>query len=159
MLELTVSIALIAVFAGLLLERLLYYQEAAEKAVMELEANKLKLALQVHVGDLVARNRALDYPQIARENPMGWLDRPPVGYRGEFDGDVSADLPRGSWYFDRSNAEVVYLVKLDRNLQVGSGGRARVRWRVKLIRPEDVAAKDGMVMGMQLIPVEPYRWF
>jgi type II secretory pathway pseudopilin PulG len=158
-LELTVSFALIAVFAGLLLERLLYYQEAAEKAVMELEANKLKLALQVHIGDLIARNRALDYPQIARENPMGWLDRPPVGYRGEFDGDVSADLPRGSWYFDRSSAEVVYLVKLDRNLQVGSGGRARVRWRVKLIRPEGVAAKDGMVMGMQLIAVEPYRWF
>jgi general secretion pathway protein G len=159
MVELAVSIALISVFAGLLLERLLYYQEAAEKAVMELEANKLKLALQVHVGDLIARNRTLNYPQMARENPMGWLDRPPVGYRGEFDGDVSADLPRGSWYFDRSNAEVVYLVKLDRNLQVGSGGRARVRWRVKLIRPEGVAAKDGMVMGMQLIAVEPYRWF
>ncbi len=159
MLELAVCVALIGVFAALLLERMLYYQEAAEKAVMELEANKLKLALQVHVGDLIARNRPLDYPRIARENPIGWLDRPPVGYRGEFDGDVSADLPKGSWYFDRPNAEVVYLVKLDRNLQVGSRGNARVRWRVKLIRPEGVAAKDSAVMGMQLVPVEPYRWF
>ena len=157
--ELVACISLIGVFAGLLLDRMLYYQEAAEKAVMELEATKLKLALQVHVGDLIARNRALDYSQIARENPMGWLDRPPVGYRGEFDGDVSAELPKGSWFFDRSNAEVVYLVKLDRNLQPGSGMRARVRWRIKLVRPEGAAARDGTVIGMQLVLVEPYRWF
>jgi len=157
--ELAVCIALIAVFAGLLLERLLYYQEAAEKAVMELEANTLKLALQVHVGDLIARNRAVDYAQLARENPVGWMDRPPVGYRGEFDGDVSSQLPKGSWYFDRSSAEVVYVVKLDRNFRRASAGRTRVRWRVKPIRPEGVAAKHSMVVGMQLVPVEPYRWF
>jgi general secretion pathway protein G len=157
--ELVVCVALIGVFAGLLLDRLLYYQEAAEKAVMELEANKLKLAMQVHIGDLIARNRALDYSQIARENPMGWLDQAPLGYQGEFDGDVSAQLPKGSWYFDRSSAEVVYVVNLDRNFRRASGGRTRVRWRVKLIRPEGVAAKDSMVVGMQLVPVEPYRWF
>ena len=157
--ELVVCIGLIGVFAGLLLDRLLYYQEAAEKAVMELEANKLRLAMQVHIGDLIARNRALDYSQIARENPMAWLDQPPLGYRGEFDGDVSAQLPKGSWYFDRSGAEVVYVVNLDRNFRSVSAGRTRVRWRVKPIRPEGVAAKDSMVVGMQLVPVEPYRWF
>jgi hypothetical protein len=159
MVELAVCIALIAVFAGLLLERLQYYQEAAEKAVMELEANNLKLALQVHIGDLIARNQALDYPQLARENPVGWMDQPPLGYRGEFDGDVSAQLPKGSWYFDRTSAEVVYVVNLDRNFRPASGGSTRVRWRVKLVRPEGVAAKDSMVIGMRLVPVEPYRWF
>jgi hypothetical protein len=157
--ELAVCIALIAVFAGLLLERLLYYQEAAEKAVMELEANTLKLALQVHVGDLIARNQAVDYPQLARENPVAWMDRPPVGYRGEFDGDVSSQLPKGSWYFDRASAEVVYVVNLDRNFGPGSVGRTRVRWRVKLVRPEGVAAKDSVAIGMRLVPVEPYHWF
>ena len=34
-LELTIAIALIAVFASVLLDRLLYYQEAYEKANME----------------------------------------------------------------------------------------------------------------------------
>ena len=158
-LELVVSIALISVFAGLLLERLLYYQEAAEKAVMELEASKLKLALQVHIGDLIVRNQTLNYAQIARENPIGWLDRPPVGYRGEFDGDASTELPKGSWFFDRSKGEVVYLAKLDRNLQSGSGAPARLRWRIKVVRPEGMDAKNASVMGMQLVPVEPYRWF
>ena len=159
LLEIAVSIALIGVFAGLLLERLVYYQEAAEKAVMELEANKLKLALQVHIGDLIARNQALDYAQIARENPMRWMDPPPGKYRGEFYGDVSADLPKGSWYFDRSNAELVYLLNLDRNFRPASSGRTRVRWHMKVVRPVGVAAKDSMVVGLQLVPVEPYYWF
>jgi len=158
-LEFAFSVALISVFIGLLLGRMLYYQEAAEKAVMELEANKLKLALQVHIGDLIARNEVLDYARIARENPMRWLDQPVAGYRGEFDRAMPADLPKGSWYFDRSRAELVYLVKLDRNFRHVSSAPVRVRWHMKTVRPEGVAAKDDTVIGLQLVPVERYRWF
>ena len=121
--ELTVCIALIGVFAGVLLDRLLYYEEAAEKAVVELQASTLKVALQVHVGDLISRNQKLDYAVIARENPMRWLEHPLVGYRGEFSTDAAAQLPKGSWYFDRSTAELVYLVKLDRNFRPRVGRR------------------------------------
>jgi len=155
LLESVVGLLLIGVFCALLLERLAYYQEAAEKAVMELEVNKFKLALQVHIGDLIARNRALDYAELARENPVLWLDRPPVGYRGEFSGNASAQLPRGSWYFDRSNAELVYLLNQDRNFRSPSEGRARVRWRVKTVR----VAADSTVIGLQLALAEAYSWF
>lgn len=157
LLESVVGLVLIAVFCALLLERLAYYQEVAEKAVMELEVNKLKLALQVHIGDLIARNRALDYAEIARDNPVLWLDHPPVGYRGEFSGGASAELPKGSWYFDRSNAELVYLLNQDRNFRSPVEGRARVRWRLKTIQP--AAGGDGTVIGLQLAPAEPYSWF
>ena len=157
LLESVVTLVLIGVCAGLLLERLAYYQEAAEKAVMELEVNKLKLALQVHIGDLIARNQPVDYVRIARENPMLWLDRPPVGYRGEFARDAAADLPKGSWYFNRSSAELVYLLNQDRNFRPKSDGRSLVRWRVKTVRP--TAAADGTVIGLQLAPAEPYSWF
>jgi len=157
LLESVVTVALMGVCAGLLLERLAYYQEAAEKTVMELEVNKLKLALQVHIGDLIARNQALDYGQIARENPVLWLDQPPVGYRGEFPGDASADLPKGSWYFDRSRTELVYLLDQDRNFRSKSEGRARVRWHVKTVRA--LPAGDGTAIGLRLVPAEPYSWF
>jgi prepilin-type N-terminal cleavage/methylation domain-containing protein len=159
LLELLVSIGLIAVFAGLLLERMLYYEEAAEKAVVEWEATTLKVALQVRIGDLIARNQKLDYTAIARENPMRWLDKPLVGYRGEFGGDPSAELPKGSWYYDRSAAELVYIVKLDRNFRPVSDGPTRVRWHVKLVRPDGAIGKDGTVIGLQFVPVVPYRWF
>jgi general secretion pathway protein G len=156
---LTVCIALIGVFAGVLLDRLLYYEEAAEKAVVELQATTLKVALQVHVGDLISRNQKLDYAVIARENPMRWLEHPLVGYRGEFSTDAAAQLPKGSWYFDRSTAELVYLVKLDRNFRPASDGAARVRWHIRLVRPEGAPTKDSTVVGLQFVPVVPYRWF
>jgi general secretion pathway protein G len=159
LLELIVSIALIAVFTGLLLDRMLYYEEAAEKAVVEWQATTLKVALQVHIGDLIARNQKLDYAAIARENPMRWVDHPLVGYRGEFGGDASAELPKGSWYYDRSAAELVYVVKLDRNFRPAADGPTRVRWHVKLVRPEGAAGKDSTVIGLQFVPVVPYRWF
>ena len=157
--ELTVCIALIGVFAGVLLDRLLYYEEVAEKAVVELQATTLKVALQVHIGDLISRNQKLDYAVIARENPMRWLEQPLVGYRGEFSTDAAAELPKGSWYFDRSTAELVYLVKLDRNFRPASDGPTRVRWHVRLVRPEGAPTKDSTVVGLQFVPVAPYRWF
>src|SRR5580765_8285047 len=82
-LELALAIALIAIFASVLLDRLLYYQEAYEKANMEYWANVLKLGLQIRVGHLMAQNRVVDYAEVARENPMTWLDEAAPGYRGE----------------------------------------------------------------------------
>jgi prepilin-type N-terminal cleavage/methylation domain-containing protein len=159
LLELTVCIVLIGVFAGVLFDRLLYYEEVAEKAVVELQATTLKVALQVHVGDLISRNQKLDYAVIARENPMRWLEQPLPGYRGEFSTDAAADLPKGSWYFDRSNAQLVYVVKLDRHFRPVSDGPTRLRWCMRPLRPEGALAKDGSVVGLQFVPVVPYRWF
>jgi general secretion pathway protein G len=159
LLELGVAIALIGIFAGVLLDRLLFYQEAAEKAVMEFEATKLKLALQIHIGDLIARNQKLDYARIARENPMRWLDEPIPGYQGEYDGEPPVELPNRIWYFDRTRSELVYVLNQDRNFRPVSAGRTRVRWHVKTVRPEGPAAKDSTVIGLQFVPVEPYRWF
>lgn len=159
LLELVVAITLIGIFAGVLLNRLLFYQEAAEKALMEFEATKLKLALQIHIGDLIARNQPLNFARIARENPMRWLDQPIPGYRGEYEGEPPVDLPKGIWYFDRSRAELVYVLNQDRNFRSLSAGRSRVRWHVKTIRPDGIAAKDSTVIGLQFVPVEPYRWF
>jgi len=157
--ELTACIALIGVFAAVLFDRLLYYEEVAEKAVVEWQATTLKLALQVHVGDLISRNQKLDYAVVARENPMRWLEQPLPGYRGEFSTEAAADLPKGSWYFDRSTAQLVYLVKLDRHIRPVSDGPTRLRWHIKLLRPEGALAKDSSVVGVQFVPVVPYRWF
>ena len=159
LLELAVALTLIGIFAGVLLDRLLFYQEAAEKAVMEFEATKLKLALQIHIGDLIARNQQLNFTRIARENPMRWLDQPIPGYRGEYEGGPPFELTGGTWYFDRSRAELVYQLNQHRNFRSVSGDRTRVRWHVRTVRPEGVAGKDSTVVGLQFVPVEPYRWF
>jgi hypothetical protein len=157
--ELAVAIALIGLFSFVLLDRLLYYQEAAEKASMEYWANVLKLGLQIRIGHLMAQNRVVNYTEVARENPMTWLDAPVPGYRGEVAATLNPEMPPASWYYDRTQRELVYVTSLSRYLQPDAGGRPRVHFQVKVIHPDGAAARDSMVLGLQLTPVEPYRWF
>ncbi len=159
-LELTLSVTVVLVFAAVLLERMLYDQEAAEKARMELEVTALKLALQVRVGTQIAEQRPLDYPALARENPVRWLDEPMAGYRGEPGPEEAKLLPGGSWYFDQQALELVYLPRLDRHLSAEGSGRKRVRWRVQMLRASAGARQDdAATIGLRLVAAEGYRWF
>jgi prepilin-type N-terminal cleavage/methylation domain-containing protein len=159
LLELIVSIALIAIFSSVLLDRLLYYQEAAEKANMDYTVNMLKLALQIRIGHLMAQNQVVDFMEVARENPVTWVDVEIPGYRGEVVVTPNPAMPANSWYYDRTGRELVYVPGLNRHLQPDWAGRPRVHFRIKVVRPDSMAARDNTVLGLQLAPVEPYRWF
>lgn len=157
--ELTVAVAIVLVFAGVLLDRLLFYQEAAEKARMELEVTALKLALQVQVGTRIAEHRRVDYPVLALENPVRWLDAPMAGYRGEPGPQEAQLLPGGSWYFDRGSRELVYVPRLRRHLHADGIDPNDVRFRVQTMRAEAGARKDDVAtVGLRLVPVAAYRW-
>jgi len=158
-LELALAIALIAIFASVLLDRLLYYQEAYEKANMEYWANVLKLGLQIRVGHLMAQSQVVDYAEVARENPMTWLDEAAPGYHGEVVASGDPQMPARSWYYDRTRRELVYVAGQYRYLLLDADRLPRVHFHVKVVRPEGVAAKDSIVLGLQFAPVEPYRWF
>jgi general secretion pathway protein G len=160
LLELVVSIVIVMVLAGVLLGRLLFYQEAAEKARMELEVTKLKVALQARIGARITEHWPVDFPAMARENPVTWLDAPLEGYRGEPGPQEAGLLPGGTWYFDRQALELVYLPRLDLHLEPDSSGRKRVRFRLQVLRAQAGARKDDAAMiGLQLVPAEAYRWF
>ena len=165
-LELIVSVSIVLVFAGVLLERMLFYQEAAEKARMELQVTGLKVALQVRIGTRIAEHQPVDYLVVARENPVRWLDAPMAGYRGEPGPEEAKLLQGGSWYFDRQALELVYLPHLawhldaDARLDADAMGRKRVRFRVQVLRAEAGARKNDLAtIGLRLVPVEGYRWF
>ena len=158
-LELALSIALIGIFSSVLLDRLLYYEEAAEKANMEYWVNELKVGLQLRVGHLMAQSKVVDYLAVSRENPMSWLETPAPGYRGEVVATANPQMPPASWYYDRTQRELVYVSGLNRYLQRDAQARPRVHFRVKIVRPEDSTAQDSTVLGLQLVPAEPYRWF
>lgn len=159
LLELTVSLTLIGMLVVVLLDRVLYYQELAEKSRMEYTANTLKLALQLRVGALMAEGRRIDYPAIARENPVAWLERAMPDYAGELRSGQPSHLARGRWYFDPALAELVYVVDLDRHFVAGGDASSRVRWHVQLVRPLGHAATDMTVVGARFVPAAPYRWF
>jgi general secretion pathway protein G len=160
LIELVVSILVVLVLAAVLLDRLLYYQEAAEKAQVQLEIVKLRLALQVRIGALIAEQKVVDYAALQRENPVKWLDEPMPGYLGEF-GPAQAQLIRGgAWYFERESAQLVYAVNNGRHFAPDSAGRKRIRLHVKLVRAHSAgASEDTAVLGLQVAPVEAYAWF
>jgi general secretion pathway protein G len=158
LLELAVALALISVFSAFLLDRFLFYQEAAEKAEMEYTANTLKVALQLRIGELMARHQVVDYAAIARENPMHWMDVPVPFYRGEVEAlDVAAELAYG-WYYERAQAQLVYVSRLNRHLTMHGARASRVRWQVRAVYA-GTSAQNGRAVGAQLAPAESYRWF
>jgi prepilin-type N-terminal cleavage/methylation domain-containing protein len=55
--ELAVAIGVIAVAAALLLHRLAYHQEMAEKAAMESVVRAVKTGLQLRLADLIATHQ------------------------------------------------------------------------------------------------------
>ena len=156
-----VSIALIAVFAGVLLERLLFYQEAAEKARMELEATKLKLALQVHIGDLIARNQPAGLRGDCAREPDALAGRSRWPDTGANSGRSEAELPQGESGTSTARARSWCTCRnLDRNLQPGRHRpHARALARAAGACPRRGARRTSTVIGLQLVPVSAYRWF
>jgi prepilin-type N-terminal cleavage/methylation domain-containing protein len=158
--ELVVAIALVAVFAGVLLQRMLYLQEYAEMTAMDLNVANMRTGLRYKTGDLLMRDEVSEIPTLADENPVNWLEKHPENYLGEFELRPDADL-RGKWYFDKTRHELVYTVNNRRHFLPASDQDYALRWHAVRQR-----AKDGNIVGGQsnvqwvaLVQVAGGRWF
>ncbi len=158
LIELIIVVCIIALCATLLFERLRFYQEAAEKAAMEYTVAVVKSALQLRVAAMLLRGEGGNIGSLARANPVEWLMEPPPGYRGEFRAP-QPDVPRGSWYFDATRKELVYVPDLDAHLERLADGSKRLRFRVRLDEPAESDAERKRMTGMRVEPVMPYTWF
>ncbi len=154
LLEFMVAASILAVFAGLLLNRLHYYQEMAEKTNMEATVKALQSGLRFEMARALMAGEEIDYQRLARENPMNWLERKPPNYQGEFRRDAGA-LARGAWYFDALNRELVYLPALDGHFVPDRAGQVRIRYRVELL----AGRTSADLATVQLKEVEAYSWF
>jgi len=159
LIELIIVICIVALCAALLLERLRFYQEAAEKAAMEYNVGVVKSALQLRVAALLVRGEERKIESLARVNPIDWLMEPPPGYRGEFRAPQPV-VPRGSWYFDATRNELVYVPNLDAHLERLADGSKRLRFRVRLdFEPTEPDSGRKLIAAMRVEPVTPYTWF
>lgn len=156
LLELVVSLTLVAVLIGVFLDRALYYREAAEKSAMEQVALDLRASVSLRVAELVLENRFKDLPELAAQNPMDLLDRKPQNYLGVLKGPPAQEVVRPGWYFDITSKEVVYYVDSGQYFAPDDQGRMRVAWRVKLVQGAGGAAAPQWA---HLELVQPYRWF
>jgi prepilin-type N-terminal cleavage/methylation domain-containing protein len=154
--ELVVALALISIFAGVLLERALYYQELAEKASMEQVAADLRSSVNLRVAELVLENRFAELDTLLLQNPFDLLVRKPQNYLGVLEAPPADRVTPGGWYFDNKSREAVYCVDLGRYFTPDEQGRQCVAWRVVAITAGD---KTKAPQWARLEPVKPYRWF
>lgn len=158
--EFAVCMALMAIFVGVLLERALYYQEYAEKAAMESTAENIRTGLRYKVADLILANRVPEIPALADENPMNWLAEGPPNYLGELD-SAPADEPKGQWYFDKRNQELVYTVNNRRHFSPSTYRDFSVRYRTMRVSAGAVTDSSPNFAGtwVSLVLVSEYGWF
>jgi len=155
--ELVACVLIIGVLAAVLLDRLAYYQEMAEKAVMESTARVVKTGLQIRLAELIVANRQTEADTLERADPMQWLEKWLVNYGGV----LHEDPQPGTWYFDERERQLVYVVNTGNRLELDSRAEPKqVRYRVRLLKDRVKTAGGAVesVTGVTLSPVFPYRW-
>ena len=158
--ELLVAVCLIAILAGVLLERLLYYQEQAERTAMETTIMHIRSGMRWHVADLMTQQRSHEIGAMLEQNPVRWLQRPPAGYLGALTELPEGGVPGGSWYFDSLRHELVYVPQLKRFLSGGLEGREirfQVQAKISTWKKNGDAAENAE--GIDISVGQPYRWF
>lgn len=133
-LELLLSATLIGIFAAILLNRLMFYQEAAEKANVEYTISMLKSALRVQMATMLVEGRVQDYVLLERQNPMDWLEEKPGNYSlGSVNGDAGGKC-NGCWYFNPGDRTLTYRPARSEYLQPDKSGEKRLRLQVRTVR-------------------------
>ena len=139
-----IAAILIAIFAAYLLD----FMETAERIGMELTLS--------HV--ISGANTGLAYDMLQGKTPEGLAATSihpfelarmtPGNFLGSGDSSNIGSLERGSWFYDVTREELVYLPRLSRGLQTGAPDNA-LRWHFG-------RRNDGP--GYVLTLVTPYHW-
>lgn len=163
LIELIVVIIIVVVMMGLFLNRVLFYQEQAEKTAMVEVAGAIQTALTLQYGQLLTRGKASDLPALVQDNPMNWLQKKPRNYVGEFYQPTPLSVEPGNWVFDLRSRELVYVLNNANYFKPGSDGNRWIRFHVaasyETSRLPSLQNAPAELAGIVFEPVEPYSWF
>jgi prepilin-type N-terminal cleavage/methylation domain-containing protein len=161
--ELLVVVSIVAVLAGMLFKRVMFYQEMAEKAAMQQVVNALQNALVMEYGHRMARNMNSAIDNLSNENPIEWLGTKPVNYVGEVANLSSKPVTPGSWVYVRSTRELVYVLDHHEYFvsQSLSGKNPVIRFKTRFTYERSIGAqgyKSRQRSNVTFSIVEPYEW-
>ena len=142
------------ILAAVLLERLLTYAEAAEKATMEATLSQLQAGLYARLAYLVLKGEYESVEALPSQSPFVAANARSSHYLGEFDA-VPGNVEGGRWLFNRGRDELVYVPNLTRYLTIDQGGwpPGVLRFRLEVIK-----ASTSTYTGVALRPVVAYQW-
>jgi hypothetical protein len=158
-LELVIVLSVAGVLALVLIDRLAVFQEYGEKAAMELAVRNMRSGLRYRVADLMNRDRMRDADQILQDNPISWLEGPPANYLGELRDPPPDRIVPGSWYFDATQHELVYLPRHRRFMKPARPGDYAIRWRVTAVRKRTPQqGSEPVIESLALSLKNDYSW-
>lgn len=142
LMEFGVAVAVLAIMAFMLLQRMQFYQARAEQADVATVVAGVRSSLDVKLAQRYLPGKEVDMAALTEQNPFDWLARKPANYLGEFFSPVEQDLEPGNWYFDRRSKVLVYL--LNQRKTFGDAVQKRLKFKVKLNRlPTSIAKPPG----------------
>ena len=158
MFEFAIVVLVAGIVAVVFLDRVSFYFEQAEKAAMQRTAADLTWALRIRVAELMLANNAGAIARLEGANPVEALDFQLANYFGEGNTRDEAGVPPGRWFFNRDSRELVYFPNYDSAFVRTGAGRARVSWRVVVVR--DIARPGSLAKPSwaRFELVRPYRW-
>lgn len=161
--ELVVVISIVAVLAGVFLDRILFYQEQAEKTAMVEVVGVIQTALILQYGEVLTRGRGSDMSFLKKDNPINWLQQKPRNYAGEFYAPTPLSVESGNWVFDLKSRNLIYIPNIANNFKPGKDGKRWIRYHVSIkyeqSRLPSLQDAPPELTGMLFEPVEPYSWF
>jgi prepilin-type N-terminal cleavage/methylation domain-containing protein len=160
LLELLIVIVIISILLVLAVERLLALRFEAERAMVQSVIGALKSALYMDFAAAAAAGRTA---RVDGGNPMLRLTEKPEAYAGEFYGADPALFEPGTWYYDKRDQALVYVVRFPEQFVTPLAGPPRLRLAVEpdyddLDRNARYDPGRDPVRGLKLVPLEPYHW-
>jgi hypothetical protein len=160
MFEIAVVAIVFSVLVGVLLQRLAFYQEEAERAGARLLVSNMQSALRSKAYQAAMRGTPADLTVLAGANPISWLEHVPENYGGEIGNSTEKLLRPGHWYFDGKQGILVYVFSSKKSFP----GDSYERWffRVKFTglptinaKPDGTQTQDGSVALIQVDASQP----
>ena len=155
LIELILVICIVSVVMVFAADRFLYWQERAEKAAMESVLAGIKMGLQIRMAEMIMTNQQVKAADLENENPMRWLQEPPVTYAGEYAAPVKA----GNWYYAAKEHELVYVPSGTTFLDTGQPDSKELRFRIVARYAANSANDHQTPSGIAIKPARDFKWF
>lgn len=158
LIELIVVTSAVALLSAVVLDRVLLYQELAEKVSVQQAITAIRTSLHLQALNLIAKNRAEELPALAEQNPMDWLAEKPANYAGEFVSTRKNNVVSGRWYFSVDDKKLIYLVHNGKHFQPETEPK-QIIYGVKILRGKSASGEDDVVEGVILEQLNSFSWF
>ena len=159
--ELLVVVCIVGVLASVLFNRVLFYQEMAEKAAMQQVVGAIQSALVLQYGHRMTLGMGTAMDSIRNENPLDWLSQKPPNYAGEFASVKPATIDPGNWAFDKQTHELIYVPDHAAFFVPKNDGSKWIRYRTRFEYESTPGYKgqgEKRLAAVTFSPVEAYQW-